>query len=98
MRSHRALIALVVVLAALLAAGVTVALFALPVMVILALLMTGRFVGEERILALRAARLAPQPRRTPAPRWRPARPAQGRSLFARAPRTFRGPPASFTIV
>lgn len=98
MRSHRAHIAVFLVLAALVAAGASAALFALPLLAILALLASGRFVGEERILALRAARLAPRTRRTPAPRWRPARPGHVRSLFARAPRTFRGPPTFASVV
>lgn len=96
MRSHRAHIVFLVVLVALLAAGAGGVLFALPVVATFALLLSGRFVGEQRILALRAARLTPGRRRTPARRWQPTRPSSARSLFARAPRTFRGPPSFAT--
>jgi hypothetical protein len=97
MRSHRASIAVVVLLAVLFAAGVGAALFVLPLLAIFALLASGRFVGEERILALRVRR-ALRTRRAPARRWRPARPEPVRSLFARSPRTFRGPPAFTAVV
>ena len=92
MRSHRAHIAAFVVLAVLFAAEPGVALFALPLVAMFVLLASGRYVGEERIIALHVRR-ALRVRRAPAPRWRPARPALHRSLFARAPRTLRGPPA-----
>jgi len=92
MRSRGALIAavLVTVLAGTVAGF---ALFALPFAVIAALLLTGRFVGEERILAFHARRAVPPARRRSAPRWRRPRPARLASLFARTPRTLRGPPA-----
>ncbi|MDA0170976.1 hypothetical protein OJ998_17870 [Solirubrobacter taibaiensis] len=91
MRSHRAYIAALVVLAVLFTAGPGAALFALPLVAIFTLLASGRYVGEERLIALRV-RSAPRTRRVPQQRWRPARPSLHRSLFARAPRTFRGPP------
>ncbi len=93
MRIHRAHIAAFVVLAVLFAAGPGAALFALPLVAIFLLLARGRYVGEERIIALRVRTAAPRVRRAPAPRWCPERPTLNRSLFARAPRTFRGPPA-----
>ncbi|MBE2319389.1 hypothetical protein DVA67_025665 [Solirubrobacter sp. CPCC 204708] len=92
MRFRRAHLAALVVLAVLFAAGPGAALFALPLVAIFALLASGRYVGEERLIALHV-RAALRSRRAPAPRWRPARPAPHRSLFARAPRTFRGPPS-----
>jgi hypothetical protein len=97
MRSHRAYIAAFVLLAVLLTAGLGVALFVSPLVLIFALLASGRYVGEERILALRVRR-ALGTRRAPARRWRPARPEPVRSLFARSPRTFRGPPAFAAVV
>ncbi|MDA0182208.1 hypothetical protein OJ997_18020 [Solirubrobacter phytolaccae] len=90
MRSRRAHIALFVLLVALLAVSATAALFALPVLAILALLTAGRYVGEERILARHL--VVPRARRAPVRRWRPVRPDGVRSLLARRPRTFRGPP------
>jgi hypothetical protein len=94
MRSHRAHIVALVAFAVLFAAGPGAALFALPLVAIFALLASGRYVGEARLVAFRVRR-ALRSRRAPAPRWRPARPTLQRSLFARAPRTFRGPPAHF---
>src|SRR5688572_17541960 len=94
MRIHRAhLLALGVLAVVLVTAGVGVALFALPLVAILALVASGRYVGEERILA-RFAAAGPPLRRASSRRWRPARPGHVCSVFAQAPRTFRGPPAS----
>jgi hypothetical protein len=94
MRS-RAVISVLVLLFAVTAAasGFHMALHALPFLALVALLVCGHFVGEERILA-RRARPAPHARRAPARRWTPARPGRSRSLFARSPRCFRGPPAA----
>ena len=89
MRSRLAHIVLGALLVALLAASVTAALFALPLLAILALLAAGRYVGEERILTRHEQ---PRARRAPARRWRPVRPDGVRSLLARSPRTLRGPP------
>ena len=51
-----------------------IALYALPLLVLAALLLTGRFVGEERILAIwRGIRMGRT--RKGARRWPPARPA-----------------------
>jgi hypothetical protein len=65
--------------------------WAVPLLVVASLLLTGRYVGEERILAARAAR---------APRVRAAKVLWSRrhaaalvSLLERAPRSLRGPPA-----
>jgi hypothetical protein len=62
-----------------------------PVLLVYGLLVCGRYVGEERILALRQAvrrRLRRPPRRLPRPA--PARPLA--SLLHRRPHTGRGPP------
>jgi hypothetical protein len=97
MRFHRVHIAVFALLAVLLAAGIGAALFALPLLAIFALAATGRYVGEERILALRA-RLSLRVPRARARRWGAMRPAPMRSFFERAPRTFRGPPVFTAIV
>jgi hypothetical protein len=95
MRFTRASIAVLVVSVALLCAigGIgTIALFA-PFLAVAALLVSGRFFGEERILAFHRAHHTVRARRVAAPRWRPETATRARSLFARSPRTFRGPPA-----
>lgn len=94
-RAHLAVLALSLAALAVAGAG-SVVLFALPFVALAALLLTGRFYGEGRILAFHRARRITPARRAPALRWRPARPARARSLFARSPRTLRGPPARFT--
>jgi hypothetical protein len=68
-----------------------VGLALVPVLLLFGLLLCGRYVGEERILALRARRPAAA-RRAPQrlPRPAPARPFA--SLLARRPHTGRGPP------
>jgi hypothetical protein len=70
------------------------ALALVPVLVILGLLLCGRYAGEERILAIRRAGrplTAPRaPRRLPRPA--PARPLA--SLLTRRPALERGPPWS----
>ncbi|HWK28662.1 MAG TPA: hypothetical protein VNS09_19000 [Solirubrobacter sp.] len=75
------------------AIGVIVAMgpWALPLLVVVSLLLTGRYVGEERILAARAART-----RTPRAvkvRWSRRHAAALVSLLERTPRSPRGPPA-----
>jgi xanthosine utilization system XapX-like protein len=66
-----------------------VALYAAPFLVIATLLLSGRFIGEERILAAYPA--LPRPRRV-APSWPrlPSRPLA--SALERAPWSLRGPP------
>jgi hypothetical protein len=93
MRS-RAVIALPVLSFAAIVAvgGMHTALHLLPFLGVVALLLSGRFVGEERILA-RHARPVPRPRRAAVRRWTLRRPDRVISLFARSPRSFRGPPA-----
>jgi hypothetical protein len=66
------------------------ALYAAPFLRLLGLLLSGRFVGEDAILARRerpAPRLRPLPRRWAARRERPLV-----SLLERSPRLERGPP------
>ena len=94
MRSRAVITALLLLLAAFVAVGGThMALHALPLLGVAALLLCGCFVGEERILA-RHAQAPPRRRRMPARRWALRRPDRVVSLFARSPRTLRGPPAA----
>lgn len=93
MRSRAVIAALVLLLAASTAVGGThLALHLLPFLGVVALLLSGRFVGEAHILA-RHVQSRPPRRRTPARRWALRRPDRVISLFARSPRTLRGPPA-----
>ncbi|WP_037496978.1 hypothetical protein [Solirubrobacter soli] len=73
-------------------------LFALPLLAMLALLVRGHFLGEERILEARSRRLAAPRRRRPARRWARDRRVPLVSLLDRAPRSLRGPPRSLVIV
>jgi hypothetical protein len=68
------------------------ALDAMPFLLVAGLLVSGRFVGEERILARRRARrpVRPRPERRPRPRRRDRALA---ALLERSLRTLRGPPA-----
>jgi hypothetical protein len=100
MRTPRALL-LLLGFAALLIAGVQgltgateLAFYAGPFLLVLGLLLSGRFIGEDAILARRvkraAARLRPAPKR-----WATARELPLASLLERSTRLLRGPPASF---
>lgn len=69
-----------------------------PLLLLAALLLSGRYVGEERILALRERRATATPRAT---RSIPRPPATERalaSLLERVPALRRGPPARAAIV
>jgi hypothetical protein len=68
------------------------ALYAWPLFLVVALLLGGRFVGEERILA-RWGAAVPRPRRRPARRWARGRERALTSLLDSAATTLRGPPA-----
>jgi hypothetical protein len=71
--------------------AVEMALFAAPFLVIAALLLSERFVGEERILATRRT-VPPRRRRRIAHRW-PTHPETPFSVaLERAPWSLRGPP------
>jgi hypothetical protein len=76
------------------AAGVSgaldVVLYAAPFLVIAALLLSGRFIGEERILA--AYRSLPRARRVAAS-WPRLQSLPLSSALERAPWSLRGPPA-----
>jgi hypothetical protein len=63
-----------------------------PLLLIAGLLISGRYLGEERILARRIAPLAPR-RHRGGTGWRPAVERPLAALLARSPRTERGPPA-----
>jgi hypothetical protein len=69
------------------------ALYAGPFLVIVGLLLSGRYVGEARILAYRRAG-APRLRAALKRPWRPVADRWVGSLLDRAPRSLRGPPAA----
>jgi hypothetical protein len=69
---------------------VTTGAWAVPILVVAALLLTGRYVGEEVILAVhRALALRVRPAKA---RWSRRRSAALVSLLERTPRSRRGPP------
>ena len=72
------------------------ALYFTPALLVVALLLCGRYVGEERILARRAPR-APAARRAPRSVPRPASSRPLASLLARRPHCERGPPVAFAL-
>lgn len=67
------------------------ALYLTPCFLIVALLLSGRFVGEERIVRRWRTRLPPPARRA-RPRWISFPAPALRSLLERDPATRRGPP------
>lgn len=67
-------------------------LYAAPFIAIIGLLLTGRYVGEERILA--AYRTAPRPRRRTSAQRRPSLELPFSAALERAPWSLRGPPAA----
>jgi hypothetical protein len=75
-----------------LAGAAEVVLFAAPFLLIAALLLSGRFVGEERILSLRQA--PPRAPRRLAQRWPRLTDIPFSSALERAPWSLRGPPAA----
>jgi hypothetical protein len=79
-------------IAAVLLGAAELALTFSPLLLIAGLLLSGRYVGEERILARRLRVATPAPRRGRV-RWRPAIERPLASLLARSPRSERGPPA-----
>jgi hypothetical protein len=98
MRTPRALLLLLGTVALAIAAvqgvaGVTeLAFYAGPFLLVLGLLLSGRFVGEQAILARRARAAAPRLR--PARRrWLPSRERPLASLLERSALALRGPPA-----
>jgi hypothetical protein len=86
------LASIVVGAAAGLAGAAEIALFSAPFLLIAALLLSGRYVGEDRILALR--RTPPRVRRRPAQRWPAVAELPFSSALERAPWSLRGPPAA----
>jgi len=69
------------------------ALYLTPCFLIVGLLLSGRFVGEDGIVRRRCA-TEPPPARHVRPRWAtPPAPAALRSLLERSPASRRGPPA-----
>lgn len=97
MRTPRALLLLLGFAAVVIAAvqgltGVTeLAFYAGPFLLVLGLLLSGRFIGEDAILARRvAATPLPRPARR---RWTARRERPVTSLLERSTRLLRGPPA-----
>jgi hypothetical protein len=86
---------LVVDVATGLAGALDVLLYAAPFLLVAGLLLSGRFVCEERILAVyRALR---RPRRRLAQRWPSGPELPFSAALERAPWSLRGPPAGFSI-
>jgi hypothetical protein len=102
MRTQRALLALLgcVALGVAAAQGVTgvsqLALYAAPFLLLLGLLLSGRFIGEEAILARRVRATAPRLRPHVRGTALPERPLA--ALLERGPRLERGPPCGFPAV
>ena len=93
-RACMALLAVACVAAQALLGTPELALYFTPALLVVSLLLCGRYVGEERILARRATS-EPTPRRD---RHRVPRPGSSRPLAAlldRSPRSERGPPPVF---
>jgi hypothetical protein len=64
-----------------------------PLFLIGGLLLAGRYVGEERIVARWRAALTRRPPRPVRVRWQPRAERALASLLERSPRLLRGPPA-----
>jgi hypothetical protein len=91
-RAHFLLLALATIVAWAVA-GSDMVLYLAPFLLVAGLLLSGRYVGEERILTLRRARSVPKLRVALARGWSSLREQPLASLFERTPRTLRGPPA-----
>jgi hypothetical protein len=66
-----------------------------PLFLLGGLVLAGRFVGEDRIVARHRAAITPARVRRPRVRWRSCAERSLASLLERSPRLLRGPPASF---
>ena len=87
-----ALAALAAVLQAVTGVGQLV-LYLTPLFLIAALLLSGHYLGEDRIVARWRASAVPALRRRPAQRWRPRAVLPLRSVFEHGSFGVRGPPA-----
>lgn len=87
-----ALAALAAVLQAVTGVG-QLALYLTPLFLIAALLLSGHYLGEERIVARWRASAPPPLRRRGAQRWRPRAVLPLRSVFEHGSFGVRGPPA-----
>jgi hypothetical protein len=63
-----------------------------PLLIVFALLLSGRYPGEQRIVRHWRSAAPPPPRRA-RPRWAPAPSRPAISIFHRSPLRHRGPPA-----
>jgi hypothetical protein len=68
-------------------------LYAMPALLLLGMVLSGRFVGEDRILARRLATAVPRLRAALARRWPRTRERALASLLERDTTCLRGPPA-----
>src|SRR5438270_11232734 len=98
MRTPRTLLAMLGLAALLVAAvqaltGDPLVLYAAPFLLLVGMLLSGRFIGEEAILARRAAQEAPAPRPLKR-RWSPVHEHALASLLERSTRQLRGPPVA----
>jgi hypothetical protein len=73
------------------------ALGAVPALLILGLLLCGRYVGEKRLLAAHRASVPARSRRAPRLLPRPASERPLASLLARRPDLERGPPVTVVV-
>jgi hypothetical protein len=87
-----ALAALAAVLQAVTGVG-PLAFYLTPLFLIAALLLSGHYLGEERIVARWRASVPSAPRRRRAQRWRPRAVLPLRSVFEHGSFGVRGPPA-----
>jgi hypothetical protein len=91
-RAHFLLLAFAAV-AAWVVGGSDVVLYLAPFLLVAGLLLSGRYVGEERILAFRRARGVPKLLAALARGWSSLHELPLAALIERTPRTLRGPPA-----
>ena len=73
-------------------------LYLTPLFLIAALLLSGHYVAEDRIVAAWRGRRPVRPRRAAPARPRPAHELPLASLLARSPRSLRGPPARIAVL
>jgi hypothetical protein len=92
-----AIVAALCCVPALLAGAPDLVLVFSPALLVFGLLVCGRYIGEERIVARRCGASPAIPRRAPRRLPRPASERPLASLLARHPRLERGPPAGLAL-